>query len=110
VGASGRGCLRSIQLTLCGRPAGWLAAADQRASCHQPRVAHRRCRRRDRRAPRTSRAWAACCRRWVMRWSARTWLSPACWLFMSFPFLWLGLFVPATLVEDWSSLASSEWR
>ena len=29
-----------------------------------------------------SRAWAACSCRWVMRCSARTWLSPACWLFM----------------------------
>jgi hypothetical protein len=52
------------------------------ASCHQLRTVHRR--RRGGRAPRTSRAWWACAWRWVMRCSASAWLSPACWLCMSY--------------------------
>jgi hypothetical protein len=75
------------QLALCGRWAGCsVAAAGHRASCHQRWTTRHRRRRRGGRAPPASRAWAACCRRSVMRWSASTWLSPACWLFMSLPF------------------------
>jgi hypothetical protein len=55
------------QLTLCGRRAGCWAAAGHRASCHQPWAALDRRRRRDGRLPYPSRAWAACCRRSVMR-------------------------------------------
>jgi hypothetical protein len=78
------------QLALCGRWAGCsVAAAGHRASCHQRWTTRHRRRRRGGRAPPASRAWAACCRRSVMRWSASTWLSPACWLFMSLPFLQL---------------------
>jgi hypothetical protein len=63
---------------------GWSAAMPgRRASCHQPRTVHRR--RRGGRAPRASRAWSACTCRWVMRCSASTWLSPACWLCMVLP-------------------------
>jgi hypothetical protein len=70
------------QLAHCGRPAGCSAApAGHRTSCHQPRPVHR-LRRRGGRAPLASRAWAACSRRSVMCCSARTWLSPACWLCM----------------------------
>jgi hypothetical protein len=63
---------------------GWSTAMPgRRASCRQPRTVHRR--RRGGRAPRASRAWSACTCRWVMRCSASTWLSPACWLCMVLP-------------------------
>jgi hypothetical protein len=52
-----------------------------RTSCHQPRTALAQ-RRRGGRAPTNRRSWVACSRRSVLRCSASSWLSPACWLFM----------------------------
>src|SRR5215211_4666214 len=61
----------------------------QRASCHQRRAAHLVRRRRGGRASRSSRAWAACWCRSVMRWVARAWLSPHAGWSCCFPFLCL---------------------
>jgi hypothetical protein len=98
-GAFGHGASPVDQLMLCERRADCLVVtAGHRASCHQPRADLDRPRRPGGRAPRDRRAWAACSRRSVMRCSASTWLSPACWLCMSFPFLRLRLLVAAATV------------
>jgi hypothetical protein len=71
------------------------AMPGRRASCHQPRTVHRLWR--GGRASRTSRAFSACARRSVMRCSASTWLSPACWLCM--------VLLPSCAQPHWSLLA-----
>ena len=83
VGAAARSVRRAPGSGQLRRWTGRSAAIPRRlAGCHQLRTVHRR--RRGGRAPRTSRAWWACAWRWVMRCSASAWLSPACWLCMSY--------------------------
>ena len=81
----------------------------RRASHHRPRATHDQRQRCGGRPARASRAWVARSCHSVMRCSASTWLSPACWLLMM-------CFLPAAqaacsgdLVAHRLSLGGSEW-